>query len=55
MDYGIRNGKILRLGMPKVIFKVVKKPKLGDAPGRHPLFRLHLSVTLLEAIFLFTT
>ena len=30
-------------------------PKLGDAPGRHPLFRLRLSVTILETIFLFTT
>ena len=37
------------------IFKNSQNPRLGDAPGRHPLFRLHLSVTLLEAIFLFTT
>ena len=39
MDYGIRSGKSLRLGMP----------------GWHPLFCLHSSVTLLGAIFLFTT
>ena len=54
MDYGIRSGKSLSLGMtkaPKLIFKDVKKPKLGDAPGRHPLFRLCLSVTLLRLYF----
>ena len=35
---------------PKVIFKEAKEPKLGEAPGRHPLFRLRLSVTLLGAL-----
>ena len=38
-----RSGKTLSLGMPKAsqyIFKDTKKPKLGDAPGMHPLFRL---------------
>ena len=58
MDYGIRSGKSLSLGSPRhpqVIFKEAKEPKLGDAPGRNSLFRLRLSVTLLEAIFLFTT
>ena len=56
MDYGIRSGKSLSLGMPMhpKIIKNRQKPKLGDAPGRHPLFRLRLSVTLLGAIF-FTT
>ena len=57
MDYGTRSGKILSLGMPKAPQgkpKDTKKPKLGDALGRHPLFRLHLSVTLLGTIFLFT-
>ena len=42
-------------GIPKVKLKDNLKPKLGDASGRHPLFRLRLSVTLLETIFLFTT
>ena len=37
------------------IFKNIQKPKLGDAPGRHPLFRLRSLVTLLGAIFLFAT
>ena len=58
MDYGITSGKILSLGMPKapqVIFKDVKKPKLGDAPEGIPSFISNPSVNLLEAIFLFTT
>ena len=43
MDKEIRSGKSSSLGMPKAPqakFKDTKKPKLGDAPGRHPLFRL---------------
>ena len=43
MDNGVKSGKSSRLGMPKASqakFKDTKKPKLGDAPGRHPLFRL---------------
>src|SRR3990170_7967091 len=43
MDNGIKSGKSLSLGMPKTFqakFKDTIKPKLGDAPGRHPLFRL---------------
>ena len=58
IDYGIRSGKNLSLGMPKAPqgnIQGCQEPKLGDALGTHPLFRLHLSVTLLEAIFLFTT
>ena len=58
MDYGIRSGKSLILGMPKSPKgKIEGKPKAQawGCPRRHPLFRLHLSVTLLEAIFLFTT
>ena len=58
MDYGTNSSKGLRLGMPmapQVKFKDNQKPKLGDAPGRHPLFRLHPSVTILGAIFLFAT
>ena len=57
MDYGIKGGKSLSLGCPwhPKIFKDSQKPKLGDAPGRHPLFRLRSLVTLLGAIFLFAT
>jgi hypothetical protein len=58
MDYGIRSGKSLSLGMPKApqaIFKDTKKPKLGDAPEGIPSFVFNPSVNLLEAIFLFTT
>ena len=43
MDKEIRSGKSSSLGMPKASqakFKDTKKPKIGDAPGRHPLFRL---------------
>ena len=41
MDYGIRSGKSLSLGMPKapkVIFKDNQEPKLGDAPDGIPSF-----------------
>ena len=58
MDYGIRSGKSLSLGMPKApqgIFKDTKKPKLGDAPEDIPSFVFNPSVNLLEAIFLFIT
>ena len=43
MDKEIKSGKSSSLGMPKapqVDSRMPKKPKLGDAPGRHPLFRL---------------
>ena len=43
MDNGIKSGKELKLGDAHVIPSQIKghqKPKLGDAPGRHPLFRL---------------
>ena len=43
MDNGIKRGKSLSLGWPKssqAKFKDTKKPKLGDALGRHPLFLL---------------
>ena len=43
MDKEIRSGNISSLGIPKASqakFQDTKKPKLGDAPGRHPLFRL---------------
>ena len=49
MDYGIRSGKSLSLGMPKA-----PQGNIQGHPGQ-PLFRLHLSVTFLDAIFLFTT
>ena len=58
MDYGIRSGKSLSLGIskaPKVIFKDNQEPKLGDAPDGMPSFVFFSSVTLLGAIFLFTT
>lgn len=38
MDYGIRSGKRQSLGMPKVIFKDIQEPKLGDAPEGNPSF-----------------
>ena len=41
MDYGIRSGKSLSLGIPKapkVKFKENQKPKLGDAPEGIPSF-----------------
>ena len=57
MDYGIRSGKSLSLGMPMEPKDIQGKPKseAWGCPGRHPLFRLLPSVTLLGAIFLFTT
>ena len=58
MDYGIRSGKILRLGIPKapqVIFKDTKEPNLGYALEGIPSSISDPSVNLLEAIFLFTT
>ena len=57
MDYGTRSGKNLILGIPMAPQYNLRTPKsqsLG-CPGRHPLFRLLLSVTLLGAIFFFTT
>ena len=41
-------------GTPKII-QGDQKVKAWGCPGRHPLFRLLPSVTLLGAIFLFTT
>ena len=58
MDYGIRSGKSLILGMPKEPQGNIQGQPRAYAwgcPGRQPLFRLRLSVTLLGAIFLFTT
>ena len=58
MDFGIRSGKSLSLGMPKAPQGKIQGHlylRLYLHPGRHPLFCLHPSVTLLEAIFLFTT
>ena len=60
MDYGTRSRKGLSLGMPMAPqaedgILDNQKPKLGDALGRHPLFCLHPSVTILGAIFLFAT
>ena len=58
MDYGIKSGKSLSLGIPrhpKVIFKGNQSSKLGDAPDGIPSFVFNPSVILLEAIFLFTT
>ena len=58
MDFGIRSGKSLSLGMTKAPQGKIHgqpKAKAWGCPGRHPLFRLRLSITLLEAIFLFTT
>ena len=58
MDYGIRSGKSLSLGMPKAPQGNIQGQPRAQAwgcHGRHPLFRLHSSVTLLGAIFLFAT
>ena len=41
-------------GTPKIM-QGHQKVKAWGCPGRHPLFRLLPSVTLLRAIFLFTT
>jgi len=41
MDFGIRSGRSLRLGIPKAPqgeFKDTQKPKLGDAPEGIPSF-----------------
>ena len=48
MDYGTRNGKSLSLGMPKA-------PQDKIQGHQKALFCLRSSVTLLGAIFLFTT
>ena len=43
MEKEIRSGKSSILGITKASqekLKDTKRPKLGDAPGRHPLFRL---------------
>ena len=58
MDYGIRSGKSLSLGIPKAPQGNIQGQPIANAwgcPGRHPLFRLRSSVTLLGAIFLFAT
>ena len=58
MDYGTRSGKILSLGIPMAPQGKIQghqKAKAWGCPGRHPLFCLCPSVTLLGAIFLFTT
>ena len=59
MDYGKRIGKSLSLGMPKApqgnIQGISKQLSLGMPQNASPLLSLTLSVTLLEAIFLFTT
>ena len=58
MDYGIRSGKSLSLGItkePQGNIQGHQKAKAWGCPGRHRLFRLLPSVTLLGAIFLFTT
>ena len=56
MDYGIRSGKILSLGIPKAPQGNIQgQPRAlaWGCPGKHPLFRPRLPVTLLETIFLF--
>ena len=58
MDYGTRSGKSLSLVMPMAPQDNLRTPKiqcLGMPRKASPLFRLLLSVTLLEAIFLFAT
>ena len=57
MDYGTRSGKILSLGMPMAPpnIRTPKNQSLGMPRKATPLFCLLLSVTLLGAIFLFTT
>ena len=58
MDYGIRSGKSLILGIPKAPqgnIQVQLRVKAWGCPGRHPLFHLRSSVSLIGAIFLFTT
>ena len=58
MDFGIRSGKSLSLGMTKAPQGNIQGQSRAQAwgcPGRHPLLCLRPSVTLLGAIFLFTT
>ena len=58
MDYGIRSGKSLILGIPKspqVNIQGQPSNYAWGCPGRHPLFRLCSLATLLGAIFLFAT
>ena len=58
VDYGIRSGKSLSVGIPKETQGNIQGQPRAQAwgcPERHPLFRLRSSVTLLGAIFLFTT
>ena len=58
MDYGIRSGKSLSLGIhnaPQGNIQGHPRAKAWGCPGWHLLFHLLLSVTLLGAIFLFTT
>ena len=57
MGYGTRSGKSLSLGIPMAPQDNLRthKAKAWGCPGRHPLFRLLPSVTLLGTIFLFTT
>ena len=59
MDYGIRSGKSLSLGMPKApqgnIHGRLKRLSLGMPRKASPLSSSTLSVTSLGAIFLFGT
>ena len=58
MDYGIRSGKSLSLGIPKAPQGNIQgQPSTWSwgCPGWHPLFCLWSIVKLFEAIFLFTT
>ena len=58
MDFETSSGKSLSLGIPKAPQGNIQGQPRAYAwgcPGRHPLFRLRSSVTLLGAIFLFTT
>ena len=58
MDYGIRSGKSLSLGIPKAPQGNIQGQPRAEAwgcPGWHPIFHLRSSVTLLGAIFLFAT
>ena len=54
MDYGIRSGNILSLGMPKapqVKFKDNQNPKLGVAPEGIPSFVFIHRYTLVFVLF----
>ena len=57
MDYGKRSGKSLSLGIPMAPQDNLRTPKSQSLgmPWKASLFRLPPSVTLLGAIFLFTT